>query len=796
MIINKTKILCFVIIFMFIAINFLSYSNRDTINIPIAQFIKLDNNIRIIEPQSIMLINKSNGLQNPTKEAGKTEYEMADINNDGYVDIISVGDHGSPYVNSNQHGIMVWLGDGDGNWSVHQNGNFGYGGCAIGDINLDGNLDVAWGIHHDWGNEGFGDTLIGAALGDGSGVNWTGWSNGLGTNGETYGMFSTDLADFNCDGKLDIVSESFGCCNGLHVYKNHGNGSWSPKWSLTGGNVQYTIESCDINADGYPDFASTKHGSIIFFGDGNFNFSQHDTGLPSSDINCIDCGDMNNDGSDDLVLGYGSNGVRCYIYNQNGDNWISYSTGLPTSGTYPLTQFGDLNGDGFLDIVAYQGPTGYVYLGNGNGDWVSDATFSMPPNGDYSAMRVDGDIDHDGREDIVIQAEEGDWLNSENILRCYSPWLQPTSLSALIQKPNGGEVYRIGSIREICWLSATPSSYGIGTVSIQLSVNGASGPWTTIASNLSNNGRYQWLVNGQASNNSRIKVIVTTNQGNISVISSANFSLVGESSNISPNIPIKPSGPSEGQPFVNYTFSTVTTDPNNDNIRYGWDWNGDLLVDEWTLYYPSNTPFQINHSWSIEDVYDIRVKAQDIDGDTSNFSTPLSIIIGTNNSIIPLIIGWNMITIPFRNNWSASDLADNITGCSSISRWDATNQTYKTYIVEGPPTFDFPIIDGYGYFINMISSDTLVITDDPIDSVNISLKVGWNLIGWYKNHNTTASSLASNITGCTSVSKWNASMQTYNTYIVGGPPTFDFTIKRGMGIFVDVIQESFWYGDG
>jgi hypothetical protein len=158
--------------------------------------------------------------------------------------------------------------------------------------------------------------------------------------------------------------------------------------------------------------------------------------------------------------------------------------------------------------------------------------------------------------------------------------------------------------------------------------------------------------------------------------------------------------------------------------------------------------------------------------------------------------GWNLISIPIINNWYASDLASNITSCNSISRWDAVNQTYKTYIVGGPPTFDFPIIDGHGYFVDVDEQSSLTMVGDSIITVNVPLKVGWNLLGWYHSYNTTASSLSENITGCTSVSMWNTSMQTYDTYIVGGPPTFDFTITCGMGLFVDVTTESNWLGEG
>jgi len=69
-------------------------------------------------------------------------------------------------------------------------------------------------------------------------------------------------------------------------------------------------------------------------------------------------------------------------------------------------------------------------------------------------------------------------------------------------------------------------------------------------------------------------------------------------------------------------------------------------------------------------------------------------------------------------------------------------------------------------------------------------------LGWYHSYNTTASSLSADITGCTGVSKWDPVLQTYKSYIVGGPPSFDFTITRGMGLFIDVTVESVWYGEG
>jgi hypothetical protein len=480
---------------------------------------------------AVTLISRSAGLQVPDKEEGNTELEFADVNGDGRLDIISVGDHGSPYVNSGEHGIMVWLGDGEGSWTVHQYGNFGYGGCALGDLNLDGLMDIAWGVHHAWGS-GMEARLISAAIGNGTGLSWTDWGVGLASNGEDWGMFATALADFDGDGLLDIVSQSFGGSNGIRVYRNHGDGSWSQAYALTGGSVGYTIETADIDADGYLDIISTRSGTNVLLGDGTFGFVVAGSGLPGTSIHGIAVGDINGDGLGDISFGYSSAGVRCYTYDPGGQ-WIDASAGLPTSGYYDLTQLGDVDGDGVLDLVAYDPPRGYVFLGNGAGTWTADATWQMPSPGDASALRIDGDSDHDGREDIAVLATMSGFPFYRNQLRVYSPWEAPDALAARVVFPQGGETVRVGSVRFIRWLTAVPADDGPASIDLELSLTGATGPWFPIASDLPDNGRFQWAVDSPGpSADARVRVTATTVRGSVSAISPNGFTIAGDFSGV------------------------------------------------------------------------------------------------------------------------------------------------------------------------------------------------------------------------------------------------------------------------
>ena len=245
-------------------------------------------------------------------------------------------------------------------------------------------------------------------------------------------------------------------------------------------------------------------------------------------------------------------------------------------------------------------------------------------------------------------------------------------------------------------------------------------------------------------------------------------------------------GPTQGIAGIQYTFSANTTDPNGDDVYYMFDW-GDGTNTTWLGPYPSGSTATANHSWNAG-IYNVRVKARDGSGAESNWSLPIGITISSMFTF-NLCTGWHLITIPVENNYTASSLCDSIPGCNLILKWNNSKDDFDVYTSGSP--YNFAIENGVGYFISC-SNDTIFSTSGmPITSVNITLLVGWNSLGWFKEEPTNASSIHNSITGCNIVLKWNNSRDDFDVYVPSSP---DFVIEQGNGFFVSVSQQSQWHG--
>jgi len=94
--------------------------------------------------------------------------------------------------------------------------------------------------------------------------------------------------------------------------------------------------------------------------------------------------------------------------------------------------------------------------------------------------------------------------------------------------------------------------------------------------------------------------------------------------NQSPNKPNRPSGETNGEPGVEYTYTASTTDPDGDQVYYWFDW-GDGSNSGWKGPYSSGSTGSAKHTWSSKGTYSIKVKAKDTEGAESSWSDPLSV---------------------------------------------------------------------------------------------------------------------------------------------------------------------------
>jgi hypothetical protein len=96
-----------------------------------------------------------------------------------------------------------------------------------------------------------------------------------------------------------------------------------------------------------------------------------------------------------------------------------------------------------------------------------------------------------------------------------------------------------------------------------------------------------------------------------------------------PANPEKPSGPDDGVPLTEFTFSTTTTDPNGDQVFYQWSW-GDGNESEWIGPFDSGETAEASHIWAVLGNYEIKVIAKDENGAKSEWSEIKMFPVGHN----------------------------------------------------------------------------------------------------------------------------------------------------------------------
>ncbi len=98
-------------------------------------------------------------------------------------------------------------------------------------------------------------------------------------------------------------------------------------------------------------------------------------------------------------------------------------------------------------------------------------------------------------------------------------------------------------------------------------------------------------------------------------------------------------GPTTGVINTAYTFNFTATDPENNTLRYGVDWDNNGSVDEWvpgTGFVNSGTSQSVNRSWATTGSYTFRALAQDSSGASSGWvAHTITISNSGSNCIVP-----------------------------------------------------------------------------------------------------------------------------------------------------------------
>ena len=101
--------------------------------------------------------------------------------------------------------------------------------------------------------------------------------------------------------------------------------------------------------------------------------------------------------------------------------------------------------------------------------------------------------------------------------------------------------------------------------------------------------------------------------------------------NTQPNKPNKPSGETQGDTGVEYTYSTTITDPQDDRLYYMWDW-GDGTISSWLGLVDSGETITAKHTWYEEGSFEIKVRSKDKFDVVGEWSDPLVLTIQKNRA--------------------------------------------------------------------------------------------------------------------------------------------------------------------
>lgn len=349
---------------------------------------------------------------------GSGQIELADINGDGHLDLLTC--------HSQEQMVTVQIGDGTGHFLPAPNSpiRFDYspGDIQLGDLNNDGILDL--GVRRSELDQV--DLLLGDGKGDFNRV--AGSPFAANSTHYTATKPSLHLLDINEDGNLDFVIAN-GRHNSFATLFGNGQGGFSkgPITWLGFGQSYYSIAFGDVNQDGHLDVVIAQSGSglqqtvgrlRVKLGDGTGVFRPVSTSslFVSAEPRVSALADVNGDQQLDIVLTHGNSNLSILLNNGSG----RFAPAPTPSYSLNMAAFtvvvGDVNRDRKADLVAAMANSNSapytssvaVLLGDDKGFILAPGSPFFSGLGAYNLAL--GDVNEDGKPDIITSSFESDGM--------------------------------------------------------------------------------------------------------------------------------------------------------------------------------------------------------------------------------------------------------------------------------------------------------------------------------------------------------------------------------------------------
>jgi serine-aspartate repeat-containing protein C/D/E len=150
--------------------------------------------------------------------------------------------------------------------------------------------------------------------------------------------------------------------------------------------------------------------------------------------------------------------------------------------------------------------------------------------------------------------------------------------------------------------------------------------------------------------------------------------------------------------------------------------------------------------------------------------------------------GWNMWSAPIKVNGLTAKSLLNAIGSSGLMvvKLNKTSGKYEGYVTGDPVKFNFPILQGQGYYIWATAGTSFVLTGLLTPPTSVELKAGWNIIGYSQLKPTMASEVMKKVSGTSPLIIVSLDTNTgkYKGYVTGDPAKFDFLVTPGKAYFI------------